>query len=152
VHERDGQGSKGALSVDRLDIKIKNKYKQDVSPPLVGDPFTAAVHNGSTVFARWRQCARPFNTKFLGLTANPHSPSQTVARSVRITLRRSIFSLPKFAPAHVKPRLSIRWFLGPTQRTTSNGISVESAVLSKIHGHYPRMDSPTDRMDTNSNQ
>ena len=37
----------------------KRSSEQAALPPLTADPLTAAAHNRSTVFARWRQCARP---------------------------------------------------------------------------------------------
>ena len=40
-------------------------WQQAASTPLVADPLTAVAHNRSTVFFRWRQCARPSNTRFL---------------------------------------------------------------------------------------
>jgi len=35
---------------------------------LMSDTLVTAAHNRSTVFTRWRPCARPSNTRFLGPT------------------------------------------------------------------------------------
>jgi len=59
-------------------------WKQAASPPPVADILTAAAHNRLTVFARWRQCARPFNSRFHGfipLTIPNDILSESVIRS-----------------------------------------------------------------------
>jgi len=53
-----------------------------VATPGGGDQLIAAAHIHSTVFARWRQCAQPYNTP-------PHSPSQTEARSNQSSLQNT---------------------------------------------------------------
>jgi len=41
-------------------------WEQATLPLLVSDSLIANVHSHSTTFARWRQCACPANTQFLG--------------------------------------------------------------------------------------
>jgi len=52
-------------------IPRKNKIpkvtweQEATSPPPVVDPIIAAIHDCSTIFARWRNCACQYNTQFL---------------------------------------------------------------------------------------
>jgi len=84
-----------------------------------------AIHNRSTVFTMWRPCARPSDTRFLGLI---HSQPQMAARSVQPFLPGRCHILPtfhiappifpKFAPHRWGSGLPCNiWFLGPTQPT-----------------------------------
>jgi len=50
----------------RLPIKVI--WEQAASPLLMADLLVASVDNRLTAFARWRRCARPPNTRFLGPT------------------------------------------------------------------------------------
>jgi len=49
-----------------------NKEVRTRLPKFGNRPLRDAVHNCSTVFARWHWCARPSNTRFLGSTCRPH--------------------------------------------------------------------------------
>ena len=112
-------------------------WEQATSPPLMAaDPLTVAVHNRSTVFARWRQCALLSNTEFLTLT---HSQSQMAAGSVQPLLHGWYHILPiRYIVLPMPPNLPLRWvskhpsdtwFLGPTLPTTPNNTSIELAVF-----------------------
>jgi len=39
-----------------------NLGQEATSPPPVVDPIIAAIHDCSTIFARWRNCACQYNT------------------------------------------------------------------------------------------
>ena len=54
-----------------LTIWPKVIWEQAASPLLVADPLITAVHNRSTVFVWWPQCARSSNIRFLGPTYRP---------------------------------------------------------------------------------
>ena len=73
--------------------------EQAASPPVAVDLFLAVANNRLTVFYRWRQSARPYNTQFFGLTPftipngsligsavfarqMPHSPYTTLCLSI----------------------------------------------------------------------
>jgi len=101
----------------------------------------------STVFARWRLCAPPRNSCFLGPTHSPH-PKQHLDRfSCFCTAhhRVSLYTLQWAAPPPFKIAYShggsrphlIRCFLGPTDPRT------QTASRSFCRAHY--CDRPTDR-------
>jgi len=92
----------------------------------------AATNNRSTVFARWRQCARPLDS---------HAP-QTAARSGHVhvcaglmthspyTLHCAVPFPPNFAPSRGGAGSpSNTSFLWPTRPTTPNDIPIKSAVF-----------------------
>jgi len=63
-----------SVSLFSIIIIYCNKIAQSnlvlIAPPsLVAEPCIADVHNCSTIFARWWQCARPSNRWFLRPTA-----------------------------------------------------------------------------------
>ena len=59
----------------------------------------AAAHDPSTVFPRWRQCARPSNTRFLQPT--PHHPERQLDRFSRFCTASAAF------PPYVALRVTI---------------------------------------------
>ena len=101
---------------------------------MVADPLMATARDRSTVFARWRQCARPANTRFHGPTplTTPNGSliglvcflaygrcTFSLYMSVSyITLRRPIFrqNLPLTLVASEPPYNT--WFLGTTRPNT----------------------------------
>jgi len=59
-----------------------NDVEGNLGTGRVADPLIAATHDRSTVFARWRQCVLPSNTRFLGPTplTNPNGTSNRFSR------------------------------------------------------------------------
>ena len=116
----------------------------------MADTLIAAARNRSNVFARWRQC----DTVLAHDSLDPlHSPSKTAARSVQSFSGCTVdgtFSLyvtsPKFVLSRGRDLDSPynTWFSGPTPPITPNGISMESAVFSRIRVRCQRTDRQND--------
>jgi len=57
---------------DRLLYIVENKVIWEHPSCIQTHSYIAVAHNRSTVFARWRQCARPHHTTFLGSMHSTH--------------------------------------------------------------------------------
>jgi len=69
------------------------------SPPLVADLLTATAYDRSTVFARWRQCARTTNRPTQLLRLTPLTiPNGISIVSLQVTLYRHISPRNVFLP------------------------------------------------------
>ena len=116
-----------------LTIWPKVIWEQAASPLLVADPLITAVHNRSTVFVWWPQCARSSNIRFLGPTYRPkrhidrfsHFCTTDAAFSLYVVFCWQITSPPPqkktnpLLPGWSGPPSKNTWFLGPcTQPTT----------------------------------
>jgi len=100
-------------------------WEQAASPPLVADPLVhaAVAHSRSTVFAGWRQCARPSNARFLC-----PSHSQQFDRFSHFCTAESAFSLYVTFCHGISPKMCLfrgeygppsnKSFLGLTRPTT----------------------------------
>ena len=110
--------------------------------------------DGSTVFARWRQCAPPPNTCFLGPPESiPKMASRPVQPSLHSSWQQSLYTLqwavpfPSKLPPHtgISGPPSKTWFLGPTRVHAPNSTSINSVVFA---GLKIMTDRQTDRQAT----
>jgi len=125
----------------------KAVWEQAASPPLVADPPTAAAHDRSTVFSRWRQCTRYIsNILFLGpnqlIIPNDTSiGSEAVFHISMYVMRRPLPPPKKNAP--YRGELNRNVTAGSADSPDPpppNGISILSNVFFRIHGRYQRTD------------
>jgi len=70
TRQRSGHEGLKFVTTESLDYRVTSRFfkiiwEQTALPPLATKPLITAAHNRLTVFARWRQCARPSNTRFL---------------------------------------------------------------------------------------
>ena len=124
-------------------------WEQAASPLLVADPLMDAAHCRSTVFARWQQCARPSNTRFLcHYHRKRHLDRSPPLQSWCRTLPTCHFAPPhfhhKFAPFrggiwhHVDPNQIYRSH--PTQQLKTACSIDRLSRFSTIHGRFQRTD------------
>jgi len=70
----------------------------------VADPLVAAAHNRSTVFARWRQCARQSNTPFLEFHTT-YRPKRQLDRFCRFcTVETTSFIPIRYTASPISPK------------------------------------------------
>ena len=84
--------------------RIAAIWGQAASPPVVADPLVAAAHNRSTVFARWRQCARQSNTPFLEFHTT-YRPKRQLDRFCRFcTVETTSFIPIRYTASPISPK------------------------------------------------
>ena len=133
-------------------------WEQAASSPMVADPLSlkATMQKSSTVFAKWRQYARPYTARFLAGPApltiiNGSSNSSTVFVWPMMHSAHTLHCLPHSSPPPQKkcplPSETERPSIVPWTHLTHNPkgqLDRVSRFFSRIHGRYQRTDRQTD--------
>ena len=111
-------------------------WEQAASTLLVAHPLIVAAHNRPTVLARWRQCARPYKTRFLGPTRSTTPSGIWIASAVFSQYTFVTNGRRQNSTGKNRPPLTLYLAERATPSNNNNDIVTGLACVECVHTGY----------------